>query len=208
MSLSAIPSLIPAPGGAVMALADGTVRSADLDEARTLFRSGEVLVVHAAFVAGRLKTAPNKLLFDVLELFIFVRPAQPCVPSALGLARALGQPVPVNAEESARALHSAADALIAELRSKSDVERAKLRPLVATLTRAGWRWGSLILDAIGQPESQLSPIAGLDAWRGLPQWEDEAPPASPGSLPVDAKETRDRLFELVRDAGEARAEQA
>jgi ATP-dependent DNA helicase DinG len=208
MSFSAIPSLIPAPGGAVTALADGAVRPADLDEARTLFRSGEVLVVHAAFVAGRLKTAPNKLLFDVLELFIFVRPAQPCVPSALGLARALGLPVPVNAKESARALHSAADALIAELRSKSDVERAKLRPLVATLTRAGWRWGSLIHDAIGQPESQLSPIAGLDAWRSLPQWEDEAPPASPGSLPVDAKETRDRLFELVRDAGEARAEQA
>ena len=58
------------------------------------FRGGDVLVAHALFVAGRLKAAPGRPLFDVLELFAFVRPAQPCVPSPLGLARALGLPAP------------------------------------------------------------------------------------------------------------------
>ncbi|HXL98906.1 MAG TPA: ATP-dependent DNA helicase, partial [Rhizomicrobium sp.] len=98
--------------------------------------------------------------------------------------------------------------LIAELKDKSEAERARLRPLAATLARAGWRWGDAVLAAIGEGDKQNSPIAGLDVWRGLPQWEDEAPPDKPGSLPVEAGETRARLFALVRDAGEARPEQA
>jgi ATP-dependent DNA helicase DinG len=205
---SQIPALIPAPGGAILAQADGSVRAAGLEEARAVFRSGQVLVAHAAFVAGRLKVAPGKALFDVLELFAFVRPAQPFVPSALGLARALSLPIPNNAEDSARTLHRTSAALIEELRAKSESERARLRPLATTMARASWRWGPEILVAIGQPEMQLSPIAGLEVWRGLPQWEDEAPPARPSSLPVEASETRARLFQLVRDAGEARTEQA
>ncbi|HEY2069049.1 MAG TPA: ATP-dependent DNA helicase [Rhizomicrobium sp.] len=207
MSLSEISSLVPAPGGAVAADSDGA-RRVSLDAARALFRSGDVLVAHAAFVAGRLKAAPARPLFDVLELFAFVRPAQPCVPSALGLARMLGLGMPETAEESAVALREAAAALIEELRDKPESVRAKLRPLAATMARAGWRWGPLVLEAIGQPDKQLSPIAGLEVWRALPQWEDEAPPPKPGSLPVEAAETRARLFELVRDAGETRAEQA
>ena len=39
-----------------------------------LFEGGDVLVAHAAFVAGRLGTPRRRLLFDVLELFAFVRP--------------------------------------------------------------------------------------------------------------------------------------
>ncbi len=203
-----LPSLIPAAGGAVLALPDGTTRRINLEEARTLFRSGEVLVAHAGFVAGRLKTSPSQPLFDVLELLAYVRPAQPCVPSAIGLARVLGLDFPHTAEDSAVALCAAADALIGELKSKSEKERAAMRPLAATLARAGWRWGPVVLAAIGEPQGKLSPIAGLDVWRGIRQWEDEAPPPQPGSLPVEADETRARLFELVRHAGEARIEQS
>ncbi len=42
-----------------------------------------------------------------------------------------------------------------------------------------------------------SPIAGLEAWRGLPQWEDEALPGTPGSAPVSTDEARARLATLV-----------
>ena len=206
MSLDTIPALIPAPGGAVAADANGA-RRLTLESARALFRSGDVLVAHAAFVAGRLKAAPAKPLFDVLELFAFVRPAQPCVPSALGLSRALGLALPESVEDSARALHDAATALIEELKTKTEERRAHLRPLAATMARAGWRWGPLVIAALGETDKQLSPIAGLDVWRGLPQWDDEAPPPKPGSLPVDVHEARTRLLQLVRDAGEARAEQ-
>ena len=85
--LHALSALVPAGHGAA-ACEGGDCRRMDLDEARMIIRSGEALVAHAAFVAGRLKTPPGKPLYDVLELFAFVRPGLPCAPSATGIARA------------------------------------------------------------------------------------------------------------------------
>src|SRR5665213_2634174 len=96
MQLDSLISLIPAPGGAVIAESGGASRRIGLEEAHALFRSGDVIVAHALFVAGRLKAPPARPLFDAVELFAFVRPAQPCVPSALGLARGLGLPPPAH----------------------------------------------------------------------------------------------------------------
>ncbi len=207
-TLAAAVALVPMASGAMLAAADDSARRATLEEARNLFRAGEALVVHAQFVAGRLKVAPSRPPFDVLELYAFVRPAEPCAPSPLGLARALGLDIGEGAEGAARVLHRAAAALIAELGGKPESERARLRPLAFTMARTGWRWGPLILDAIGQPERVQNPIAGLEVWRALPQWEDEAPPAKPGSLPVANDEVQQRLRQIVGSAGEARPEQA
>jgi ATP-dependent DNA helicase DinG len=202
-----LPALVPAPGGASLALPDGTCRMAGLEGARALFRTGRVLVAHAAFVAGRLKTAPKEPLFDLLELFAFVRPGVPCIPSAVGLARALGFQPPGNAKEQAQALRKVADLLIAELREWPEPKRSRARPLANQLARAGWRWGETIVQAIGAIEKLPSPITGLDVWQGLPKWEDEAPPAKPSSIPVEAAETRMRLQQLIGSAGETRTEQ-
>jgi len=203
-----LPALVPAPGGAVVCATNGSCQRARIDEARHLFRSGNVIVAHAAFVAGRLKTSPGGALFDVLELFVFVRPGQPCVPSALGLARCLGLEVPHTPEDSARVLREAAEHLLAELSQFNEKARAAIRPLAGTMGKSGWRWAPHILDAIGRSEEKLSPIAGLEAWRSLPTWEDDAAPDKPGSLPVDPLEARARLQQLVGLAGEARPEQA
>ncbi|HVZ90992.1 MAG TPA: hypothetical protein VG843_05025, partial [Rhizomicrobium sp.] len=202
------PALAPAPGGAALCGADGSCRRVGLEEARRIFRSGEAIVAHAAFVAGRLKAPPAAALFDALELFAFARPGQPCVPSALGLARALGLDIPHTPEDSARILRLAAERLLGEIAQLGETARAGLRPLAETMERAGWRWSPLILGAIGRSAEKLSPIAGLDAWRGLPQWEDEAAPGKPGSHPVDPNEARARLKQLVGLGGEAREEQA
>ena len=201
------PALIPAPKGAVICGADGACRTVDMDDARTLFRSGDVIVAHALFAAGRLKVPPAKPLFDAMELFAFVRPAMPCVPSALGIARALGLPPPHTFEDSARALREAAGLLLDELKDKPERERANIRALASSLAKAGWRWAPLILKILGEPEKTQSSIAGFDSWRGLPQWEDDQAPDKPGSLPVDTAEARQRLAELVGMGGEMRAEQ-
>jgi ATP-dependent DNA helicase DinG len=192
-----IPALVPAAAGAVLALPSGEGRRIGIDEARSLFRSGDLLVAHAIFVAGRLKAAPNRPLFDVLELFAFVRPAQPCIPSPLGLARALMLQPPATPGESARTLHAAARTLIDELSALPLSERERLQPLASSMQRAGWRWAPLVLKAIGEPEHAQSPIAGFDAWRSLPKWEDEAPPGKPGSAPVRPTEAATRLHQLV-----------
>ena len=202
-----VPALVPAPGGAEICAAEGASRRLGLAEARALFRSGEVLVAHAAFVAGRLKTQPAAALYDVLELFAFARPAQPFAPSALGLARALELDLPASAEESAKALHAAAAHLLNEVSATSGKEREAIRALAVTLGRAGWRWSAPVLERLGAPEEKLSSVAGLETWRGLPQWEDDPYPDKPGSLPVAASEARARLAQLVGSGSERREEQ-
>ncbi len=196
--------MVPAPPGAAVARGDGAAERIGLHDARPLFEEGDVLVAHAAFVAGRLGARTAAPLFDVLELYAFVRPGLPFVPSALGLARALGLEAPRTPEDSARALHAIARALLEEATRWPQDVRAALAPLVGTLERAGWRWAPL-LKAITGDAPHGSPIAGLEAWRGLPQWEDEAPVGQPGSQPIEPAEVRARLARMV---GAMRPEQA
>ncbi len=203
-----LPALVPSPGGAVVCDGDGACRRVALDEARRLFRSGHVLVAHAAFVSGRLKTPPAAALFDVLELFAFVRPGAPCIPSALGLARAMGLPIPHAAEEQAAALRDAAIALLDLLHHAPEAARAPMRALAVTMGRAGWQWSAPILEILGEPAEKLPPIAGMETWRGLAEWEDSAAPDKPGSLPVSPEDARARLHLLVHRMGEMRPEQA
>ncbi|MEI9995373.1 MAG: ATP-dependent DNA helicase [Rhizomicrobium sp.] len=203
-----LPALVPAPGGAVVCDGDGACRRVALDEARRLFRAGNVFVAHTAFVSGRLKTPPAAALFDLLELFAFVKPGSPCIPSALGLARALGLGLPHSPEEHAATLREAAVSLIDLLQHAPEAARAPMRALAGTLQRAGWRWAEPILDVLGRSDDKASPISGMETWRGLPEWEDSQVPDKPGSLPVSAEEARARLHQLVHRMGEMRPEQA
>ncbi|MGA7673757.1 MAG: ATP-dependent DNA helicase [Rhizomicrobium sp.] len=203
--ITALPALVPAGHGAVVC--DEACRRVGQEEARRIFRSGEALVAHAAFVAGRLKVAPGKPLYDVLELFAFVRPGMPCVPSALGIARALGLGVPDAPEDAARSLRTSALKLLEEIADSPEAIKAGLRPLVHTLSTAGWRWAAAVENIIGPVVLQNAPLAGFEVWRKLPVWEDEAPPGKPSSLPVALEESRARLARLVGSAGEARPEQ-
>jgi len=195
--LDSLTALVPAPpGAAIYRRGQDAAERIDLRDARALFEGGDVLVAHAAFVAGRLGTRADVMLFDMLELFAFVRPGMPFVPSALGLARALGLAIPHTQQQSAQSLHAIAHALLEEVASWPGDVRSALAPLVGTLDRAGWRWAPLLKTLVGEVPHG-SPIAGLEAWRGLPQWEDEAPLGQPGSLPVEAQEVRARLAQMV-----------
>jgi ATP-dependent DNA helicase DinG len=191
-------------GQAAIYRREGTAERIGLHDARPLFESGGVLVAHGAFVAGRLGVRATPMLFDVLELFAFVRPGRPFVPSALGLCRALGLDAPQTPEEAAASLFPVASMLLTEFAAWPLEERAALAPLIGTLERAGWRWAPMLKEASGEA-SPGSPIAGLEAWRGLGQWEDAPLPGKPGSQPVEPAEARARLARLV---DEMRPEQA
>ena len=202
--LANIPVLIPTPRGGVLARGDGPCVDVDVDGARAQFRSGDVIVAHAAFVAGRLRVVPTSPLFDALELFSFVRPGVAFVPSPLGLARALSFALPAGAGEQALMLRAAVATLLTELSARDEAEKSRLRPLAQMLGRAGWRWAPAVIARIGAPESS----GPSRLWRDLPEWEDDAPPARPGSLAVAPEETRRRLAQLVGMSGEPRDEQA
>jgi ATP-dependent DNA helicase DinG len=199
-------ALTPSANGAVLCEKDGSGRHADKREAAAIFRSGNVLVAHAAFIAGRLKTQPLAPLFDVLELFAFVHPAQPCVPSAGGIAAALGLPLPKSDEDRAADLWRCAERLLADLAAKPEDEKSLLRPLVATLKKAPWRWADSVENAIGAHEKKLPPLAGFEVWKRLEKWEDEPLPGAPSAQPVTPEEARARLARLIGD-GETRPEQ-
>ncbi len=191
----------------MLGFADGSCRAAGWEEARALFRSGDVLIANTAFVAGRLRATPAKPVFDVLELFAFARPAVPFVPSAHGLGRALGLPLEASPDAPLRLLREAAARLYEEIREFPPAERTRLQPLGGLLAGAGWRWGPLVAKALGEAADKPAPLSALAVWHGLPEWEDEAPQARPSSQPVGSEETRLRLARLIGDAGEARLEQ-
>src|SRR5436305_1399916 len=94
-SLDLAPALVVLPGPRAGVCDGGEARDVRPPAARDLFEAGPVLVAHAAMTARRLglNGPPRSArMFDVLELFAFVRPAQFCAPSAVGLALATGLP--------------------------------------------------------------------------------------------------------------------
>ncbi len=203
--ISRLPALGPSARGA--AVYDGGLKMLSRADGAALLRSGEVLVAHAGFVAGRLNSEIARPVFDLLELFAFVRPCQPCVPSALGIARALGIAVPENPDAVVATLHSAAEQLLNEIPLLDEGVKSALRPMTQTLAKAGWRWAPLILDIIGTSDLQSGPLAGFEVWRKLPEWEDGPPPPKASSLPVSQQEARARLQQIVGLGGEERPEQ-
>jgi ATP-dependent DNA helicase DinG len=173
-----------------------------------------VLVAHATLTARRLGLDPpsrSPRLFDALELFAFVRPAQFAAPSAAGLALALGRPEPRGAEAQAAALREAVAILLAELAEAPVPSREEALALAETLQRAGWAWGGPCVAALrSQPVSNHFRSSGLDVWARLAEWEAEAPPGEPGSASVSPEAAAARLAELLTRAGldEARPAQA
>ena len=204
--------VLPGPRAAI---ADGAasqpIRPPD---ARDLLERGPVLLAHAAMTARRLGLhAPPRSprIYDALELFAFVRPAQFCAPSAAGLAQALGLPEPRGAPAQAATLRQACEALFQELGSTPQPSREEALAVAETLARGGWAWGAATVGALrSAPVGNMFRTSGLDVWTRLPEWEAEAPPGEAGSRPIQPEGAGERLKALLAEAGldEARPAQA
>ena len=95
-------------------------------------------------------------------------------------------------------------------RCRSQERRAGAARLPIFSARGGWRWGKAVVACVGEIEKLSSPIGGLPRCPGVDcrNGRDEAPPAKPSSIPVEAGETRARLEQLIGIGGETRSEQA
>lgn len=207
------PALVVLPGGRC-ALADAAGASPlTASAARVRFDGGEALIAHASMTATRLglRAPPrSSRLFDVLELYAFVRPARFCAPSAAGLALAMGRAEPSGAEAQAKALRAVASALLTELAEAPTPSREEALAQAEMLGRAGWAWAGPALWALrARPLGRPWRGSGLDVWSRLAEWQDEGPAGEPGSAPVDPAAAADRLATLLARAGlgEARDEQ-
>ena len=191
-------ALVATARGALWRGRDGTIERLTAADAALRAAAEAPLVCHAPAVAARLglDALPTR---DLLELFAFVRPAQFCLPTPRGLCEALDLPMPATPEEEVAALLPIARALIDELDDMAALASRELADVALAMARGGWIWSDPVLAALGLDATgkKARPGAGLDVWKSLPAWEEPPPPPPPSSLPVEPREARLRLAQMI-----------
>jgi ATP-dependent DNA helicase DinG len=175
------------------------------------------LVCHAPYLIDRLALiaqAPSQARraayqvrhFDVAELFLFVRPAQFAVPTAQGLARALG----IGKKDDIIALRKAAETLLKELASDNYLHPREAFQQASFLARTNWPWARAVLRALGERQgTNHSEVfaTGLNVWDRIAEWEDHGPSAKASQHGVEAEDALKVLDELLGEDAEARPQQ-
>jgi ATP-dependent DNA helicase DinG len=201
------PALALTGGGLAIAEPSGSVRDISSDEARAFLNDGNAIICHTSWFVRRMGAQPKMPVYDILELQAFVHPARACLPSPAGIAAALNLPGPENACDAASVIATATERLLHALSQLPAAERDKARNLAMFMLRCGWRWAPAVLAVLGQPERQVSPMAALEVWRSLPEWEDAPPPSPQGQEPVAGAEAQARLIALIGSRGAMRRPQ-
>lgn len=210
--IAGLPALHATTVGAAWRHGDGRVERPAPGRAAVWAHGDPPVVCHARSVARRLGVEAIDAM-DVLELYAFVRPATFCLPTPRGLAEEVGVPVPAALDDAPDALLRVADALLAELSEREALGRRDrwARRIARIMHDGGWRWGRLVLLALGEPEpGPPAPIrpSGMEVWRDLAEWSEHAPPPPAGHEPVAEDEARNRLAEALGAGAEARPSQA
>ncbi len=208
LDLQSIPALVATFRRAVIAHGDGRFEQPSAELALQAAASAPHLTAHTGLTLqrlGRARNEPRAMHFDVLELFAFVRPAQPIAPSVTALARALKLALPASLPEQAMRLREAATLLLDEAPNLRD--HASAARVAAAMGLSRWAWTPLLL-ALLDPERRLRAHPGLDVWRNLPEWEDAPPMGQPGSMPISPEEARANLAVIVGQGAETRRTQS
>jgi ATP-dependent DNA helicase DinG len=208
-----------------LVLPDGPVLAARHHRGALLFPDGELVVEEARDLRARLREGPPPIVChlpatarrlglgtfpaaDILELYAFVRPAEPVVPSPRGLAEALGLAPPDGLEDEAVTLRDAAVALLRALgANRAAPLNREAAGLAALMGTAGWAWAAPVLAALGAPDAAPQPRA-LRVWERLPEWDETARPPPPSHHPVEPREARARLAQMLGIVAEDRPGQA
>lgn len=206
------PALITTRAQASILTPDGELLSLEGPEASALLATLPApMLIHGPATIRRLNLAPPPQpvpWFDLLELFLFIFPTRPVVPTSRGMGMALGLDVPDLCE--ADFLHLILDRLRASLSAMLQTREADtLAALLPLLSRAGWAWTGLVEEILqASPGRHRHPYEALRVWRRLPRWEEMAQRPPPGSRPVSALEARKRLALILGDGAETRQGQA
>ena len=161
------------------------------------------LLCNSKATTFRLKCKPF-LCFDLLELFAFAKPAEFCVPTPQGIARALNLPIPENGFDKALVLLDAAEALLKELNFCSNKE--KVISISELMGQCGWVWAPIVLEVLGVNPKTSSTLKAnsLNIWEDLSEWSEHAPEPPVSSLPITKNESIKRLNKMLGDFSEIR----
>lgn len=209
LALPRSPALGVGQGRAAIVTAEGELVSLSVEAARErLAALPPPMLIHAPATFRRLGLRAGAAL-DLLELFAFVLPAHTAPPTARGLCAALDLDPPARGiDGEAAALPDIAAALLARLAAgRSLAMNRDAAGIALWMGRAGWAWAEPVLAALGEPAPGHAREA-LEVWRSLPEWEETAPLAAPGSDPVGEREARSRLATMLGPDAELRPTQA
>ena len=219
-----LPALVPAPMGGVSVDLSGEIIEHTRPNAMAALRDMPHLICHRLFTSRRVmpsqqaSRAQNQrpplhpATLDILELFAFVYPARACLPTPLGVMRALElatgtqEPGP---EDLALGLLHAMQLLLTALATQPKAAQDHARSLANLMTQSGWSWGPFVMSALGPTtEAQQKRGTGYSVWTDLEEWEEQAPPARPGQISITPDQARQRLAMLVGPDAEARRAQS
>ncbi len=202
------PALASSHRHAAILTADGELLELDARAALAALRDmPPPLVVHAPATFRRLGLKAGAPALDLLELFAFILPARPVVPTPRGLALALDLKPPKTLADEVALLPDIVTALLHRLRAARDVPLNRDAPgMAAVLKRAHWPWAELVAAAL--PPSHDNDFNGFRPWRRLPEWEEKPPPPPPASHGVAPAEARARLSTILGPGAEQRPGQA
>lgn len=192
------PALVASHAGLWLAEARGEVRPVRRGEAIRRAADTPLLLLNAPLTATRLGY-PELSGMDLLELFAFVHPARFAVPTAQGLATALGLEPPRGEAAEATFLQAAAAKLLSTLESPDWPERRGAHAAAASLHRLRWSWGSEVAARVARPEKPERLL-----FQSLPKWEDAAPRPKPRDVTVADALIDGRLDDLLGPDSEQR----
>ncbi|SDD78379.1 ATP-dependent DNA helicase [Rhodospira trueperi] len=210
VSVPPVPALVASPRRAVLVHPDGEVEEGEPAVLGRRAADLRPLVCHAPGTAARLGRESLRA-HDVLELFAFARPARFVLPTAAGLAEALGLERPEDLVSQALVLPRVAAALLHEVTALPGRERSDARSLAFAMARGGWMWGGPVLAALGaqgDAPHAASMVRAFRVWERLTEISEHAPDVPAGNHPVEGGEARARLADLLGPAAEDRPQQA
>ena len=193
-----LPALHASHSGCWLRDGAGTTRESGKGEAIVAAADTPLLLLNAPLVASRLGY-PDLSGLDLLELYSFVQPAQFVVPTAKGLAQALGLPVPGGDEHVPALLQQAAEALLAQCAAPDWPAREGAWTALQSLIRLRWSWAPLLTARITAP-------AKAERWlfSRLPEWEEVADRPQPAQVQLQREAVTDQLARLTGSTAESR----
>lgn len=192
------PALVASHAGLRIAEALGDVHPITRGEAIRRAADTPIILLNAPLTASRLGY-PELSGMDLLELFAFVHPARFAVPTAGGLAAALGMSAPDDLDSEARFLRAAAAKLLETLTLPAWAERKGAHAAASALLRLRWPWGHDVASRVARPEK-----AERMLFQALPKWEDAPPRPRPRDVSVEDNAIDRRLDQLLGRGSEER----
>lgn len=206
-----LPVLCAASGQFAHLTPEGEIKIIDATQAQFAINKKTTLVCHAPYTRQKIGSA-DLIAADVLELFAFVHPGKFCVPTPVGIAKALGQVLPQALEDYPLSLQESVGYLLDDLSKNPNKDRLLSIAEVMGLNGRGWYWTPSIFAAFGEVydrDRTLISRTQLNVWKDLPEWAEEAPLPPPSHIPVTGDEARDRLITTLAQShgSESRAPQ-